>query len=113
MLTFTEILLFDFLDNLCNVQKEKEMIKAGVDANKIIFDPGIGFGKTMRLNKELVNFSSMVPNKAVMIGYSKKRFLGEQRFDAKVNIEAGAEAIKSGAAYLRVHDVRAHFVTLK
>ncbi len=47
----------------------------GLHHNNIILDPGIGFGKTMRLNWQLLEFPSCVPDYAVMVGYSRKRFL--------------------------------------
>jgi len=43
-----------------------------------------------------------------MIGYSRKRFLGDQRMDLEPNLAAGRIAIAAGAAYLRVHDVTGH-----
>jgi dihydropteroate synthase len=80
----------------------------GMPRNKIILDPGIGFGKTMQLNQELLQFADQVPDYAVMIGYSRKRFLGDQRMDLEPNLAAGKIAITYGAAYLRVHDVAGH-----
>lgn len=47
----------------------------GLPRNHIILDPGIGFGKTMRLNWQLLSFPALVPEYAVMLGYSRKRFL--------------------------------------
>jgi dihydropteroate synthase len=43
-----------------------------------------------------------------MIGYSRKRFLGEQRMELAPNLSAADIAVASGAAYLRVHDVAGH-----
>jgi dihydropteroate synthase len=80
----------------------------GLESEQIILDPGIGFGKTMELNRELLHFAEKVPDYKVMIGYSRKRFLGEQRMELEPNLEAGRLAIASGAAYLRVHDVAGH-----
>lgn len=80
----------------------------GVPRGNIWLDPGIGFGKTMELNRELLEFAKQVPDYTVMIGYSRKRFLGENRMDIETNIEAGKVAIAAGADYLRVHDVAGH-----
>lgn len=80
----------------------------GLPRTKIILDPGIGFGKTMEVNQQLLRFAAEVPDYQVMIGYSRKRFLGEHRMETAPNIAAGRIAIASGAAYLRVHDVSAH-----
>jgi dihydropteroate synthase len=84
----------------------------GVPAERIILDPGIGFGKTMELNRQLLEFAKYVPGQAVMIGYSRKRFLGEHRMELEPNLAAGRIAIAAGAAYLRVHDVAGHRVLL-
>lgn len=80
----------------------------GVPAENIILDPGIGFGKTPELNSELLQFAKLVPEYAVMVGYSRKRFLGENRMDLEPNLAAGRIAIDAGTAYLRVHDVAGH-----
>ncbi len=88
--------------------REAELISAGVKQKNIILDPGIGFGKTMELNAQLVEFARELPGKPVMIGYSRKRFLGENRMDIEPNLEAGKRAIASGAKYLRVHDIKSH-----
>lgn len=75
---------------------------------RFILDPGIGFGKTPELNRRLLEFARYVPEYKVMIGYSRKRFLGEHRQEIGPNLEAGRVAIAAGAAYLRVHDVAGH-----
>jgi dihydropteroate synthase len=80
----------------------------GLEQNQIILDPGIGFGKTPELNRQLLEFARYVPDYQVMIGYSRKRFLGESRMELAPNLEAGRIAIAAGAAYLRVHDVAGH-----
>ena len=82
--------------------------KAGVPPENIVLDPGIGFGKTMELNWQLLSFTAQVPEHQVMVGYSRKRFLGEHRMVLEPNLDAGEIAIKNGAAYLRVHDVAGH-----
>jgi dihydropteroate synthase len=81
---------------------------AGLAADQIILDPGIGFGKTPELNMQLLEFPKLVPEHPVMIGHSRKRFLGADRFNVEVNLAAARIAIAAGAAYLRVHDVAAH-----
>ena len=89
------------------------MIAQGIAKSDIILDPGIGFGKTPEVNWELLEFAAVVPDAEVMIGYSRKKFLGENRFDLDVNLAAGRIAIASGAKYLRVHDVAGHARLLK
>jgi dihydropteroate synthase len=90
------------------LRKAAELERRGVPKQHIILDPGIGFGKTERLNQELLKFAEQVPEYPVMIGYSRKRFLGEHRMDLATNLEAGRVAIAAGATYLRVHDVAGH-----
>jgi dihydropteroate synthase len=85
-----------------------ELEARGLSRDQIILDPGIGFGKTPELNKGLLRFSEQVPDYKVMIGYSRKRFLGENRMEPEPNLAAGRIAIEAGAAYLRVHDVAGH-----
>lgn len=80
----------------------------GLRQEHIILDPGIGFGKTEELNRQLLEFARYVSSYKVMIGYSRKRFLGENRLTLEPNLEAGRIAIAADAAYLRVHDVAGH-----
>jgi dihydropteroate synthase len=101
------------IDSLEQVQEElltkrTKMISAGINADKIILDPGIGFGKTPELNWELLEFAKYVPDVPVMVGYSRKRFLGVNRMDPEPNLDAARTAIAAGTRYLRVHDVAAH-----
>lgn len=93
--------------------KAEMLQNKGLSQAQIILDPGIGFGKTMELNKLLLRFAEQVPGYKVMIGYSRKRFLGEDRMELAPNLEAGKVAIASGATYLRVHDVAGHQQLLK
>lgn len=87
--------------------------KAGIEENKIIIDPGIGFGKTLEDNlkilKNLKEFASL--GKPVLIGVSRKSFIGKildlpagQRLEG--SLAALAVSIMNGANILRVHDIR-------
>lgn len=88
--------------------KAELLQREGLPKDRIILDPGLGFGKTEELNRKLLRFAREVPDYPVMIGYSRKRFLGPKRMDLKTNLEAGRTAMEAGAAYLRVHDVAGH-----
>ena len=89
-------------------------IKAGVARDKIMIDPGIGFGKTLAHNLALLNntarFSKIAP---VLVGASRKRFIaaldraGAADLRLGGSIAAAVEAARRGAAVLRVHDVAA------
>lgn len=89
-------------------------VKSGVSADKIIIDPGIGFGKTLEHNLAILNkireFSSM--GFPVLVGASRKSFIGkildltaEERLEG--SIAAAVWVIVNGASILRVHDVAA------
>lgn len=88
--------------------KAKILEDEGLNRHHIILDPGIGFGKTPEVNKQLLTFAELVPQYQVMIGYSRKRFLGDKRMELGPNLEAGRIAVASGATYLRVHDIASH-----
>lgn len=92
--------------------RQRQLTELGLPANFTILDPGIGFGKTMPLNRRLLTFARLIPDAEVMIGYSRKRFLGEHRFELEPNLAAARSAIAAGATYLRVHDIAAHAAIL-
>ncbi len=51
---------------------------AGVAPDRLLFDPGIGFGKNTRDNLELIrNIHTLLPGFPLLLGVSRKRFLGE------------------------------------
>ena len=89
-------------------------IAAGVPA--VIVDPGIGFGKTVEHNVALLRgLPALVGDgKPVMVGASRKGFLGRLSGVAEASQRLGATlaahlaAARAGAALLRVHDVAAH-----
>lgn len=85
---------------------------AGISKAHIILDPGIGFGKLLEHNLELLNRLSDLAklNCPVLVGPSRKAFIG-QLLDRSVEhrewgtAAAVALAVDRGAAILRVHDV--------
>ena len=89
-------------------------ITAGIDKDKIIIDPGIGFGKTLEHNllilKELEEFKKL--KKPILIGTSRKSFIGKitgaEAGDRLMGTAAScALAIMNGANIIRVHNVSA------
>lgn len=86
----------------------------GVSANKIVIDPGIGFGKTFDQNLIIINrLSVFAPiGKPMLIGASRKSFLGEiigEPIPARRDLASAAVAVASvmnGAAIIRAHDVK-------
>ena len=89
-------------------------LEAGVREDRIIIDPGIGFGKTYGHNLEIINnlreFTCF--EKPILIGPSRKAFIGKVLRDAPSGerLEGTAAAIAvsiiNGANILRVHDVK-------
>ena len=87
---------------------------AGIEEEKIIIDPGIGFGKTVNHNLEILNrlgeFKSL--GKPICVGTSRKSFIGSVlNLPATADRMAGTIAtcvmsIMNGADILRVHDVK-------
>lgn len=88
-------------------------VGAGIDERKIIIDPGIGFGKTVQHNleilKRLKEFKIM--GLPLLIGTSRKNFIGtilnlpvqERLYGTLATL---AVAVMNGAHIVRVHDVR-------
>ncbi|HWB53058.1 MAG TPA: dihydropteroate synthase, partial [Tepidisphaeraceae bacterium] len=97
------------------IQRVQAARQEGVAENQIVIDPGIGFGKTaehdLALLRELHSFSQL--GRAVMVGVSRKKFIGritgEPEPGQRVLGTAATVAwsITNGADIVRVHDVRA------
>jgi dihydropteroate synthase len=90
-------------------------VSAGVAEERICLDPGIGFGKTVEHNLELVRRLDVLLalGRPVLIGFSRKRSLGRLLGDPEAtsgslaaSIGAAVAAYERGATILRVHDVR-------
>jgi len=85
----------------------------GIPREKIIIDPGIGFGKTVEHNLEILHRLKefAVFDRPVLIGVSRKSFIGrilEKEVDDRLegSIAASVIAMMNGARILRTHDVR-------
>lgn len=91
-----------------------QALRAGVP--QVVLDPGIGFGKTLEHNLELIRRLDELAalGHPVLLGASRKRFIG-----ALTGVEVAAErvmgtvaahlfGVSRGARLLRVHDVKAH-----
>jgi dihydropteroate synthase len=90
-------------------------VAAGVPEERICLDPGIGFGKTVEQNFELVRRLDVLLalGRPVVIGFSRKSSLGRIAGDPDAttgplpaSIAAAVAAYERGATILRVHDVR-------
>jgi dihydropteroate synthase len=96
-------------------------VGAGIAEERVLLDPGIGFGKTMEQNFELVRrLPELVAiGRPVVVGFSRKSSLGRVLGDpaAKTgplaaSVAAAVTAYERGATVLRVHDVREHVEAL-
>jgi dihydropteroate synthase len=96
-------------------------VAAGVDERRICLDPGIGFGKTVEQNLELVTRLDMLLSlgRPVLIGLSRKSSLGRLLGDPQArtgtlsaSLAAAVVAYEHGATILRVHDVKEHVEAL-
>jgi len=85
----------------------------GVSSERIVIDPGIGFGKTPEHNIELLRRQRelLAEGSPLLVGWSRKSTLGQltgrpvgERVAASV--AAAVMAVERGAAIVRVHDVR-------
>lgn len=91
--------------------------EAGVQHADIILDPGIGFGKTLKHNLQLLNNTGQLCSQhdcAVLIGVSRKSLIGKQlgrSVDERLAASLGlaVQAVLNGAKIVRVHDVRDTF----
>jgi dihydropteroate synthase len=97
-------------------------VAAGIPEDRICLDPGIGFGKTVAHNFELVRRLEVLValGRPIVIGFSRKRSLGRLLGDPdattgplSASIAAAVTAYERGATILRVHDVREHVEALK
>lgn len=97
-------------------EKTAELLKAGLPVDCVVWDPGLGFGKTMEANWRLANEIDKLnaPGGRIMFGASRKRFtrpdptLPESASNSGLQgtIRANRIAVEKGAFLLRVHDVR-------
>ena len=96
-------------------------VDAGIAEDRICLDPGIGFGKTVEQNFELVRRLDVLTalGRPVLIGFSRKSSLGRiaRRPEGddgplSASIAAAVAAYERGATILRAHDVREHVEAL-
>jgi dihydropteroate synthase len=107
--------IIEYLDKAINTA-----IDAGIDREKIILDPGIGFGKALVHNLEILkNLRELkVLGRPILVGPSRKSFIGkilnvghQERIFGTVS--SCVLAVKNGANMVRVHDVKAVKQALK
>jgi dihydropteroate synthase len=94
-------------------------MSSGVEKDKIIIDPGIGFGKTLEDNYRILNnidyFKKM--EFPLLIGLSRKSLIGKlyDNDDDRLfaTIALNSISAMNGADIIRVHDVREHYLACK
>ena len=86
--------------------------KYGIDRDKIILDPGLGFGKNVEQNIEILSrLNELKDMGSILLGASKKRFIGkllnDLPFDERVEgtVATTVIGIEKGVDIVRVHNV--------
>lgn len=106
---FLEDLAADLADTLRIAES------AGIRDDKIILDPGVGFGKTYENNLEVINHldSLRIFNCPLLLGTSRKSVIGltldlpaDERLEG--TLVTTVFAVLSGCSFVRVHDVKAN-----
>jgi dihydropteroate synthase len=102
-------------------QQYARALECGIDSMAIAFDPGIGFGKTVEHNLELLsNLPQLrVHDRPIVVGVSRKSSLGKMVGSAEMSdrlaptIAFTAMLRERGANVLRVHDVKENAAALR
>lgn len=107
----TSVMGDGFMEDIRDFLRERTSaaLDAGISPDRIILDPGVGFGKSFDQNLEIIRNSSFFSDGyPVLMGSSRKRFLSE-KFPGMDRDDASAEAarisVESGSDIVRVHNV--------
>ncbi|WP_448203034.1 dihydropteroate synthase [Azospirillum sp. sgz302134] len=100
--------VFDWLE-----ARVETCVQAGVPLERIAVDPGIGFGKSVEHNLDILRHTALYHGLgcAVLIGLSRKAFIGKLSRNEPPkerlagSLAAGLETLNQGAQILRVHDL--------
>jgi dihydropteroate synthase len=101
--------IYDYFEERINYVK-----KNNIKHNKIILDPGIGFGKNLKHNMNLISNVSIFHSLGfpILLGMSKKKFIkdisgvNDSKKRTGGTISASIFAMMQGVQILRVHDVK-------
>ena len=101
-------------------QRLDACIAAGIDEDRVVLDPGFGFGKAPQHNIELLaNLRQLqVRGRPLLVGVSRKSTLGvltQRTVDDRLaaSVAGAVMAVVNGAAIIRAHDVRETVDALK
>ena len=111
----TEPIYQDYLKDVVADLKECVRIakEAGISDDKIILDPGVGFGKTYQMNLEIINHVEVLHSLGfpILLGTSRKSVIGQtlnlptdQRVEG--TLATTVLGVMKGCAFVRVHDVK-------
>ena len=97
-------------------ERSEALIKAGIDAERLILDPGLGFAKTAEHNWELLRNLDRLSflGFPLLIGASRKSFLGKLLNDARpddresASVAITTELARQGIWGVRTHSVKPH-----
>lgn len=94
------------------IQRMEDINRSGISINRIVIDPGIGFGKTVEQNFQILRnqHDFLKLNIPILVGWSRKSSLGAVTGLAVENrmlpsVIAALIAVQNGASIVRVHDV--------
>ena len=93
----------------------QQVLQAGIAAERVVLDPGYGFGKTLEQNCQLLAQQArlLALGRPLLVGLSRKAMLGTltggkpAHERAAASVAAALAAAEAGASILRVHDVAA------
>ena len=105
----------NFLEDMCrDLEESLEIARAaGIPREKIILDPGVGFGKTYEQNLEVIHHLERLKDMGypVLLATSRKSVIGltldlpaDQRVEG--TLATTVMGVERGAAFVRVHDVK-------
>ncbi|MDO4633341.1 MAG: dihydropteroate synthase [Eubacteriales bacterium] len=112
----------NFLEDVVKDMKRSLEIakKAGVADDKIILDPGVGFGKTYEMNLEIIHHVDILRELGypVLLGTSRKSVIGltldlpaDQRVEG--TLVTTVLGVWKGCAFVRVHDIKENLRTIR
>jgi dihydropteroate synthase len=107
--------VYDFL-----TERVKTCVDFGIAKEKILIDPGFGFGKSVKHNLQLLNQLEVFRNIGcdLLVGWSRKSTIGtllNQPANERLygSLAAAVIAVSKGAQILRTHDVKATIDAIK
>jgi len=108
---YSDVILdvYDFLNDRIEIA-----VSAGIARDQIMIDPGIGFGKTIDHNLQIMNRISLFHSLGcpILLGASRKRFIGtigkEPKADERLggSIAVALAGAAQGVQIIRVHDIK-------